>query len=117
MSTTIVFRTVPHGDARGREGLDLLLLAASYEVPLTALFIGDGVYQLLANQQPELIDSKDHISTFKALPLYDVEEIWVCADSLAERDLTSEQLILPVQTASPDAIRQQLANSQQVLTF
>ncbi|ADN76029.1 sulfur relay protein TusC/DsrF [Ferrimonas balearica DSM 9799] len=117
LNLAVVFRTAPHGSARGREGLDLLLLSASYDQQCAAVFIGDGVYQLCQGQQPGLIDAKDYIATFKALPLYDVDTVVVCAESLQQRGLTAEQLVLPVSRCTPSEIAGLLANSQQVLTF
>lgn len=114
---TVVFQSAPHGNSRGREGLDLLLLNASYEVECAALFVGDGVYQLITGQQPQLIDSKDHIVTFKALPLYDVEQIVVCQQSLQERGLSGENLIVDADLKTPSEISTLLANSKEVLTF
>ncbi len=113
----VVFRHAPHGSAKGREGLDLLLLSASYDQCCAAVFVGDGVYQLRRDQQPGIIESKDYIATFKALPLYDVETVLVCETALSERGLTPEDLILQVTLATPAEVAQCLNHSQQVLTF
>lgn len=113
----VVFRHAPHGSAKGREGLDLLLLAASYDQQCAALFVGDGVFQLRKDQQPAAIESKDYIATFKALPLYDVETVLVCETALAERGMSVEDLILPVTLVTADAVTAHLNQSQQVLTF
>ncbi|GAA4903633.1 sulfurtransferase complex subunit TusC [Ferrimonas pelagia] len=113
----IVYRTVPHGNSKGREALDLTLLAASYEVETAVFFIADGIYQLLKNQQPGVIDSKDHIATYRALPMYDVEQIYICAESMQQRDIELTDLIIPAQPLEPEQLRQQLFQSKQVLTF
>ncbi|MBY6185421.1 sulfurtransferase complex subunit TusC [Marinobacter hydrocarbonoclasticus] len=113
----VVFRHAPHGTATGREGLDLLLLAASYDQLCAALFVGDGVYQLVRDQAPSEIEAKDYIATFKALPIYDVETVVVCQASLDARGLSESDLILPATLARPDDIAELLGHSQQVLTF
>ncbi len=113
----MIFSKAPHGSAAGREGLDLLLLSASYDMPSAALFVGDGVYQLLANQQPELVGGKNYIATFRALPMYDVEQILICQDSLAQRGLTREQLILDVELCTPSQIADVIGQSTEVLRF
>ncbi|MBY5991524.1 sulfurtransferase complex subunit TusC [Ferrimonas balearica] len=113
----VVFRQAPHGQASGREALDLLLLAASYELTCAALFVGDGVYQLVKDQQVARIEAKDYIATFKALPLYDVEQVRVCAQSLADRGLTRDDLLIEVEPTKPEQIQALLGASQQVLTF
>ncbi len=116
---TTVFISAPQGHSRGREGLDLLMLNASYERVCAALFVGDGVYQLVAGQQPQLTGNKDHSVTFKALPLYDVERIVVCQQSLQERQLAVTDLLLAdtLEIAEPSAIQTLLSHSKEILTF
>ncbi|WP_028110594.1 sulfurtransferase complex subunit TusC [Ferrimonas futtsuensis] len=113
----ILFTRAPHGTPRGREALDLALLGASYDIPTRLFFCGDGVYQLLKGQRPGSIEGRDYIATFKALPLYDVEEIWVCATSLAERGLTGDDLLMAVDVADKAHFAQELNQTEQVLTF
>ncbi|QIZ76482.1 sulfurtransferase complex subunit TusC [Ferrimonas lipolytica] len=114
---TVLFQRAPHGSVSGREGLDLLLLNASYDVVSAAAFVGDGVYQLLANQQPETVASKNHIVTFKALPMYDVDTILVCQQSLQERGISADQLIVDATIVAPSEIAALLGHSKEVLTF
>ena len=45
-------------------------------------------------QNPELLLQKDFIRTFKLLDLYDIEQRFVCADSLDQYNLQAEQLII-----------------------
>ena len=60
---TYVFRSAPHGSSSGREGVDALLAASAYCEDISVLFIGDGVYQLIAGQQTGNILSKDYSPT------------------------------------------------------
>ena len=113
----IVFTQAPHGNASGREALDLALLSASYDIPTELYFVGDGVYQLLANQQPQSIDSRDYISTFKALPMYDVEQIWVSEPDLTARGLHTDDLLMPVALGTTEQLATRLNAIEQVLTF
>ncbi|TKB48535.1 sulfurtransferase complex subunit TusC [Ferrimonas sediminicola] len=113
----ILFTRAPHGTARGREALDLALLSASYDIPTRLFFSGDGVYQLLKAQQPDRIEARDYIATFKALPLYDVEEILVCGHSLNERGLCADDLLIEVAVAEPGQFALALNQTEQVLTF
>ncbi len=114
---TVIFRQVPHGTSTGREALDLVLLSAAYEIETAVCFLDDGVYQLLKGQSPQAIDSKDHISTFGALPLYDVDKIFVCKESLQARGLTLEDLVIEATALTRPALFQQIRQSKQVLTF
>ena len=85
-----IFSSAPHGSAAGREGLDALMAASAFTDDIGVFFIGDGVFQLLVNQQPNAILARDYIATFKVLPLYDIETCWVCQASL--RDILAEAL-------------------------
>ncbi|MGL5030314.1 MAG: sulfurtransferase complex subunit TusC [Aeromonas sp.] len=86
----------PHGHAAGREGLDALLATSALTDDVALFLIGDGVLQLLKQQQPESILQRHYAPTFKMLALYDIEEVYVCADSLAERGVTAEELLISV---------------------
>ena len=96
MKLAFLFRTAPHGNAISREGLDALLAATAFcdEEDIGVFFIDDGVLNLLNGQNPELLLQKDFIRTFKLLDLYDIEQRFVCADSLDQYNLQTEQLII-----------------------
>ncbi|CAM4015032.1 MULTISPECIES: sulfurtransferase complex subunit TusC [Aeromonas] len=100
-------RRGPHGTSAGREGLDALLATSALTESLALFLIGDGVLQLVREQQPQAILQRHYAPTFKLLELYDIEEVYVCADSLAERGLTVDDLLIPVECLSRADIRRQ----------
>jgi len=113
-----VFNSAPHGSSAGREGLDALLATSALTDDIGVFFIGDGVFQLLASQQPAGILARDYISTFKLLPMYDIENCWLCAASLRERGLTeSTSFVLSVDALEPDVLRERLNDYDVVMTF
>ncbi|KJG06487.1 sulfurtransferase complex subunit TusC [Photobacterium kishitanii] len=112
-----VFRQPPHGTTCGREGLDALLAASAYTEALSVFFIGDGVMQLVRNQQPDVILSRNYIATFKMLPLYDIENIYVCQQSLVERGLCREDLLIDVIVSPHIELVAALHRCRQILTF
>lgn len=89
-----IFSTPPHGTASGREGLDAVLATSAFSDNLALYFIGDGVMQLLTNQQPGKVLCRDYISTFKMLELCEVEDVYVCQTSLDERGLSDIELVI-----------------------
>lgn len=109
--TRIAFisRRGPHGSASGREGLDALLATSALTESLALFLVGDGVMQLVREQAPHAILQRHYAPTFKMLELYDIEEIYVCAVSLAERGLTAADLLIPVIPLSPAEIRRSWA--------
>ncbi|ANW24608.1 tRNA 2-thiouridine(34) synthase TusC [Vibrio coralliilyticus] len=114
---TYVFRSAPHGSASGREGVDALLAASAYCEDISVLFIGDGVYQLMAGQQTGNILSKDYSPMLKLFDLYDIEQVYVCSDSLAERGLAQADLVIDAESLSVVDMQAQLHRADKVLSF
>jgi tRNA 2-thiouridine synthesizing protein C len=113
----VCFSSAPHGSASGREGLDALLATSALTEDIGVFFLGDGVFQLLAGQQPQAILARDYIATFKVLPLYDIETFYVCADSLAARGLSDNAFRAGCDVLSSAALREHLSHYDTVLTF
>ena len=113
-----VFTSAPHGSSSGREGLDALLATSALSEDIGVFFVGDGVFQLLAGQAPDAVLARDYISTFKILPLYDIENCWLCGESLRERGLDySLPRVLDAEILEPQALRRKLDDYDVVLTF
>ncbi|WP_394249296.1 sulfurtransferase complex subunit TusC [Vibrio profundi] len=112
-----VFHSLPHSTSSGREGLDALLAASAYTEDISVFFLGDGVTQLLANQQPDSVLSRDYISAFKLMDLYDIENIYACSASLDRLGLAHAEKVIDVDIIPPEQIKQHLADCEQVLTF
>lgn len=113
-----VFTHSPHGCSSGREGLDALLATSALSEDIGVFFIGDGVLQLLPGQQPAKVLARDYIATFGVLPLYDVEQYYLCEASLQERGLAQETgWVLDADVLAPQALRQRLAGYDVVMTF
>ena len=119
MKLAFLFRTAPHGNAISREGLDALLAATVFcdEEEIGVFFIDDGVLNLLDGQNPELLLQKDFIRTFKLLDLYDIEQRFVCANSLDQYNLQAEQLIISAEKIDRTSLINKLSQAEKVFTF
>ena len=119
MKLAFLFRTSPHGNAISREGLDAVLAATAFcdEEDIGVFFIDDGVLNLLDGQNPELLLQKDFIRTFKLLDLYDIEQRFVCADSLDQYNLNTEQLIISAEKIDRTSLINKLSQAEKVFTF
>ena len=119
MKLAFLFRTAPHGNSISREGLDALLAATAFcdEGEIGVFFIDDGVLNLLDGQNPELLLQKDFIRTFKLLDLYDIEQRFVCADSLDQYNLQAEQLIISAEKIDRTSLINKLSQAEKVFTF
>ena len=105
--------------SEAREGLDALLAATAFcdEEDIGVFFIDDGVLNLLDGQNPELLLQKDFIRTFKLLDLYDIEQRFVCADSLDQYNLNTEQLIISAEKIDRTSLINKLSQAEKVFTF
>ena len=119
MKLAFLFRTAPHGNAISREGLDALLAATAFcdEEDIGVFFIDDGVLNLLDGQNPELLLQKDFIRTFKLLDLYDIEQRFVCTDSLDQYNLQTEQLIISAEKIDRTSLINKVSQAEKVFTF
>lgn len=116
----ILFTQAPFGTSTSREGLDALLAASAFidESEIAICFLHDGVFNLLANQQPDLIMQKDHISAFKLIELYELTKCFICQESVQKRRLEEQDWLLgTAQFVSYSQILDVLTHSEKVLTF
>lgn len=115
-----LFTQPPFGSAVSREGLDALLAASAFcdEQEIAICFINDGVFNLIADQQPEKLLQKDHISTFKLLELYDLSECFICQESVSLRGLDNADWLLPMlQFKTQAEMLVLLEQAEKVMTF
>ncbi|AFP85737.1 sulfur relay protein TusC/DsrF [secondary endosymbiont of Heteropsylla cubana] len=113
-----IFSHGPHGKAAGREGLDALLAASALIDDIGVFFISDGVLLLLPQQQPKEILSRDFIATFGLLSVYDLDKLYLCAESAMKRGLDLDtNLILNAQWLSSLDWRFRLSSYNTIITF
>nr|WP_086940694.1 sulfurtransferase complex subunit TusC [Thaumasiovibrio occultus] len=112
-----VFQTAPHGSTVGREGVDAILATAAYCEQIKVFFVADGVTQLLKGQQADAILSRNYSQSFKLFELYDIEDVYCCTQSLDERGLSADMLLVEPDLVTPAAIREQLGQCDQLLVF
>ncbi|NXZ85048.1 sulfurtransferase complex subunit TusC [Haemophilus influenzae] len=119
MKIAFLFRTSPHGTSISREGLDAILAVTAFCDPddIGVFFIDDGVLNLINHQQPEIIQQKDFIRTFKLLDLYDVEQRFICTASLQKFKLEDKQLILSCEKIDRSLLIEKLNQTEKLFTF
>ena len=119
MKIAFLFRAPPHGTSVAREGLDSVLAATAFcnENEIGVFFIDDGVLNLVEGQQPEQLLQKDFIRIFKLLDLYEIEQRFICANSLDKFNLTEESLILSAEKIDRTLMMEKLNQAEKLLTF
>ena len=112
-----VLRQAPYGNTLAKDALDAILATSAYEQNLSIAFIDDGVFQLIDNQQAELINQKSIARILSALPLYDITQLFACASSLAERGIALDSLSEDITVLEPEALRTLLSQQDHLLSF
>lgn len=116
-SIAIVNTQAPFSTATGKEALDAALIFGSYEQATSLFFLGDGVFQVIGDQNASAIEIKDYLKTFSALEFYDIENIYVCQQSLIERDLAETFHVDNVQVLATEEFSQRLHQHNMIYRF
>lgn len=87
-------RSSPHNGVQLQERLDVLLTTAAFDQHVALLFLDDGVFQLKKGQNSVTKGLKDTASIFKALEIYDVNDLYIEIESLQDRGLKLDDLDL-----------------------
>jgi tRNA 2-thiouridine synthesizing protein C len=89
----ILFRQAPYGTSFTGEGIRALSALQAFGVPLTVVFMDDGVFVLRKGQNPSALEMKSMGEGVKMLEENGLEEVLVCSESLRERGIDEKDLI------------------------
>lgn len=110
-------RHAPYGNSLAKDALDAILATSVYEQDLSVVFLDDGVFQLLKQQQADLIEQKNFINMLAAFPIYDIDKLFVCQASLKERGIDPSQIPADITVLDTPAISQLLKQQDHLLSF
>ncbi len=110
-----IIRRAPHGTIYSYEALETVLIMAAYDQDVSMTFIDDGVYALKKDQDTSEIEIKGYMKTFTALDDYDVEKLYVDRQSLEERGLTKDDLIVDVEVLESVEIGKLMAEQDSII--
>lgn len=113
----IVQTSLPFQNHSGQEALDMALSLANFELPVKLLFTDNGVWHFNAGMSPSEMALKDFTKTYPALQFYDIDDIFVCGNSLKSAGLSVGSLPDFAQCISTDEIKSLFQSVQQVVTF
>ena len=112
-----VNRKAPYGTIYALESLEVVLIAAAFDQDVSLAFIDDGVYQIAKGQRTKAIDVKNFSPTYRALEGYDIEKLYVAKESLEQRGLTEEDLLVDVQVVSAAEMADLMDQQDVVFSF
>ena len=110
-------RRAPHGSIYAHEALEVVLIGAAFDQDVSLAFIDDGVYQLKKNQDTSDINTKNFSKTYGALEMYDVEKLYVEKESLEQRGLSVDDLMVDVKILTSDEMKKIITDSEVILNF
>jgi tRNA 2-thiouridine synthesizing protein C len=113
----VVVRQPPYHSSLARAALDTALAAAVFDRPVSLLFMGDGVLQLLPCQSSEAIGVRNVGRLLASLPLYEIDSVYADAESAARYGVDLVDTVVPAQALDPSAIRVLLADCDHLLGF
>ncbi len=112
-----VNRKAPYGTIYALESLEVVLIAAAFDQDVSLAFIDDGVYQIAKGQRTKAIDVKNFSPTYRALEGYDIEKLYVAKESLEQRGLTEDDLLVDVQVVSAAEMAELMDQQDVVFSF
>ena len=112
-----VNRKAPYGTIYALEGLEVVLISAAFDQDVSLVFLDDGVYQIVKGQHTKAIDVKNFSPTYRALEGYDIEKLYVLKESLEERGLTVDDLVVDVEVLDAAGMAKLMAEQDVVLSF
>ncbi|WP_333609254.1 sulfurtransferase complex subunit TusC [Arsukibacterium sp.] len=105
----------PFNSAKARENLDLVLALAAVDHQVSLLFSADAVFQLLPVAADTRIPLKPFNRSFSLFAMYDIEQLYVCQQSMQQRGLSLEQLLPGVLALTTAEINALISRQQQVI--
>jgi tRNA 2-thiouridine synthesizing protein C len=94
-----------------------VLISAAFDQDVSLVFMDDGIYQIVKGQHTKAIDVKNFSPTYRALEGYDIEKLYVDKDSLEQRGLTEDDLLVDVQVLDAAGMAKLMAEQDVVLSF
>lgn len=95
-SFLFVMQTPAYSNFKVQEVLDVVLITAAFDQKVSLLLLDDAVFHLKKNQQAKILGGKDISAIYRSLGLYDIEKIYVEQESLTQRGLLQDDLLIPI---------------------
>jgi tRNA 2-thiouridine synthesizing protein C len=112
-----VNRRAPYGTVYALESLEVVLIGAAFDQDVSMVFLDDGIFEIKKGQDTAEIGMKNFSPTYRALEMYDVEKLYVSKESLAERGLTEDDLLVDVEVMPDSQIADLMDEQDVIFTF
>ena len=116
-ASLVVVRHTPYGSSLGRAALEAALAMAAFEQPVDVLFMGDGVLNLLPDQDSRSIGVKNVGKLLASMPLYEIATVYAEAAAVERYGLDLALAPLPCRALDGDGIRALMIERDHLLGF
>lgn len=116
-SALILITCPPYDGIKHREALDTVLAFSAFDQPVSAVFLHDGVFQLLNEQKPELIAQKNAEKMLNSLPMFGLDQVQVLGSSMVQRNILLSDLLPIAKEIDQAALNALISEAFIVLTF
>lgn len=116
-TVAVLMRKAPYGSVYTAEGYRSMMGIGVFEMDLSVVFVDDGVYALVKDQNPAALEQKPLGDGFPMLKDFGVTRFYVHRGSLEERGLAPENLVMDVELLDDAGVAAVLASSGIVLPF
>ena len=116
-TSLVIVRHTPYGSTLARTSLDAALAMAAFDQEVKVLFLGEGVLNLLPHQDSQAVGVKNVGKLLASLPLYEIESVYVEAESATRYGLDPEAAPLPCLVVDSAGVRKLMSESDHLLGF
>lgn len=116
-SVLVVVRRTPYGSSLARTALETALASATFDQKIGLLFMGDGVLQLLPEQDSSAIGVRNIAKLIDSFPLYGLDQLFADETALCQYGLGPQDLPQNLQQLNDDGMRQLLVRYDHILGF
>lgn len=113
----VLLRKAPYGRVYTAEAFRTIMGVAVFEMDICVVFMDDGVFALMKNQDPERLDMKPLGDGFPMLKDFNVNRFVVHDQSLTDRGLNPDDLVLDVEIANGEQIARIFEEYGKILPF
>ena len=109
--------SAPFNSSALKEALDMTLIYAAIDQQANLLLKGSALYALLDNCQIEQMNVKNYLKTFGTLSLYDIDQIYICSESMEQLKLDETQFYFDVEVVDNQQQSKMFEQCDQVVTL
>lgn len=118
--TLVIIKSSPYKNTQAQEGLELIMAAAAFDMPINILFENQGILNLLKDQNSELVNRENFIDFIKAAELYEIEPIYIMKSDLKKFNLDISSFMIEnnlIEILEENNLTEFFDNFKNILTY